>query len=95
MQIEEELSRVLPQKEMMLTIGTFDGVHIGHKYLIAQLRAHAKSKNLLSGVITFKHNPKIVVNPQLRIMPLTSIHPQGRPVKTGRGGLCDTVVLYP
>ena len=73
MQIEEELSQVIPQGETLLTIGTFDGVHIGHKYLIAQLRAYAKSQNLDSGVITFKQNPKIVVNPQSRIMPLTSI----------------------
>jgi riboflavin kinase/FMN adenylyltransferase len=73
MQIEEELSQVIPQGETMLTIGAFDGVHIGHKYLIAQLRAHAGSQNLLSGVITFKQNPKAVVNPQSRIMPLTSL----------------------
>jgi riboflavin kinase/FMN adenylyltransferase len=73
MQIEEELSQVLPQKGMMLTIGTFDGVHVGHKYLIAQLRAYARIQNLLSGVITFKQNPKMVVNPQSRIMSLTSI----------------------
>ena len=73
MQIEEELSQVIPQGETLLTIGTFDGVHIGHKYLIAQLRAYAKSQNLDSGVITFKQNPKIVTNPQSRIMPLTSI----------------------
>jgi riboflavin kinase/FMN adenylyltransferase len=73
MQVEEELSQVLPQKGMMLTIGTFDGVHIGHKYLIAQLRAYARIQNLLSGVITFKQNPRMVVNPQLNVMSLTSI----------------------
>ncbi len=73
MQIEEDLSQYIPQKEMLITIGTFDGVHIGHKYLIAQLKAHARNQNLLSGVITFKQNPKSVVNPQIRIMSLTSI----------------------
>jgi riboflavin kinase/FMN adenylyltransferase len=73
MQIEEELSQVLPQGETLLTIGAFDGVHIGHKYLIAQLKAYAKSQNLLSGVITFKQNPKMIVNPQSRIMSLTSL----------------------
>jgi riboflavin kinase/FMN adenylyltransferase len=73
MQIEEELSQVLPRGGTLLTIGAFDGVHIGHKYLIAQLKAYAQRQNLLSGVITFRQNPKAVVNPQSGIMPLTGL----------------------
>jgi riboflavin kinase/FMN adenylyltransferase len=73
MQIEEELSQVLPQRETLLTIGTFDGVHIGHKYLIAQLKAHAKSQNLLSGVITFRQHPRKVLSSQADLAILTSL----------------------
>ncbi len=73
MQIEEELSQVLPQKETLLTIGTFDGVHIGHKYLIAQLRAHAGSQNLQSVVITFRQPPRTVLSSHANLTILTAI----------------------
>jgi riboflavin kinase/FMN adenylyltransferase len=73
MQIEEELSQVIPQRETLLTIGTFDGVHIGHRYLIAQLRAYAKSQNLQSGVITFRQPPRTVISTQAKLTILTAI----------------------
>ncbi len=57
MQVEEELARLSPKKEMLLTIGVFDGVHLGHKHLITQLMKHARRENLLSGVITFRQHP--------------------------------------
>ena len=38
MSVEEELGKFSPQKEMLLTIGVFDGVHLGHKHLISKLK---------------------------------------------------------
>ena len=73
MSIEEELARVAPDKDMLLTIGVFDGVHLGHQYLISQLVAQARQQNLLSGVITFRHHPQEVLHPQTKLPFLTDL----------------------
>jgi riboflavin kinase/FMN adenylyltransferase len=73
MQVEEELAQVFPQKDMLITIGVFDGVHIGHKYLISQLKAYAKQQDLLSGVVTFRQHPQKVLSPQIELTLLSSL----------------------
>jgi riboflavin kinase/FMN adenylyltransferase len=64
--IEEELARFSPEKETVLTVGVFDGVHLGHKYLISQLLTQARQRGLLSGVITFKQHPRELLSPHSR-----------------------------
>ncbi|MBN2240268.1 MAG: bifunctional riboflavin kinase/FAD synthetase [Dehalococcoidales bacterium] len=61
--IEEELAAISPDKGTLLTIGVFDGVHIGHKHLISQLRSLAETENLASGVVTFRQHPLEVLAP--------------------------------
>ncbi|MBI4296568.1 MAG: bifunctional riboflavin kinase/FAD synthetase [Chloroflexi bacterium] len=61
MLVEEELAQISPAKDTLLTIGVFDGVHLGHKYLIAQLVQRARHLDLLSGVITFRQHPQQVL----------------------------------
>ncbi len=73
MQVEEELAWLSPKKDMLLTIGVFDGVHLGHKYLISQLKEHARRQNLLSGVVTFRHHPQEVLSPQTKLPFLTDL----------------------
>ncbi len=67
MQIEEELTRVKPEKETLLTIGVFDGVHLGHQRLLTHLRNKARRKNWLSGVVTFKSHPRAVLSAENKI----------------------------
>ena len=43
------------------TIGFFDGVHSGHRYLIEQLKEAAAQQQLKSAVITFENHPKEVL----------------------------------
>ncbi len=73
MQIEEELAELSPEKDMLLAIGVFDGVHLGHQYLISQLTEHTRRQNLLSGVVTFRQHPREVLSPQTELPYLTSL----------------------
>jgi riboflavin kinase/FMN adenylyltransferase len=56
--VEEELARFSSTKDTILSIGVFDGFHLGHQRLIAELLHQAQKRNMLSGVVTFRHNPE-------------------------------------
>ena len=73
MPVEEELAEVSPERGMLLTIGVFDGVHLGHKYLISQLTERARQQNLLSGVVTFRQHPREVLSPRSKLPFLTNL----------------------
>ncbi|MGA2159127.1 MAG: bifunctional riboflavin kinase/FAD synthetase [Dehalococcoidia bacterium] len=61
MNIEDELSAFTPAQPTLLTIGVFDGVHLGHKFLLDHLVARAREKGCLAGVVTFKTHPEKVL----------------------------------
>jgi len=46
-----------------VTIGAYDGVHIGHRQVIEQVRRRAAGAGLRSVVVTFDKNPAAVINP--------------------------------
>jgi len=60
--MEKELAGLSPDKDMLLTIGVFDGVHLGHKYLISRLKELALKEGLASGVVTFRQHPEEVMS---------------------------------
>ena len=49
------------EKPVVATIGFFDGVHLGHQFLINRLAEMAKQENLESMVITFDCHPRQVL----------------------------------
>ena len=67
MQIEKELAKVIPQKDTLLTVGVFDGVHLGHQHLLTHLRNEAQKRGWLSGVVTFKSHPQTVLSPKSKL----------------------------
>lgn len=54
------------------TVGFFDGVHIGHRHLINQLKSIAFEQNLLSVVITFAVHPRQILQPEFQPELLTT-----------------------
>jgi riboflavin kinase/FMN adenylyltransferase len=68
MEIEQELANIGPQGETLLTIGVFDGVHAGHRYLLETLQQQAAEKNLLSGVVTFNPHPQSILHPHNQLL---------------------------
>jgi riboflavin kinase/FMN adenylyltransferase len=61
MQLIEDLSQLAPEGGVVLTMGVFDGVHLGHRHLIGQVVNRARQIGCLSGVITFHPHPAAVV----------------------------------
>jgi riboflavin kinase/FMN adenylyltransferase len=53
----------------VVTVGTYDGVHLGHRALIAETRRRARELGLESVVVTFDRHPATVVRPD-RVPPL-------------------------
>jgi len=46
-------SSVAPGRDIVLTIGVFDGVHLGHCHLAPRMMRRAPELNCLSGIIPF------------------------------------------
>lgn len=53
------------------TIGYFDGVHQGHKYLISKLFEEAKARNQKTMIITFANHPRLLFDPNCGLKQLT------------------------
>lgn len=53
-----------PDAGSVVTIGAYDGVHLGHQAVIAEVRARAAAGGLESAVVTFDRHPASVVRPE-------------------------------
>ncbi len=54
------------------TIGFFDGVHSGHRFLIEQVKREAAAHGLQSAIITFASHPRRIVQPDFKMEMLTT-----------------------
>ena len=64
-------------KPAVITIGTFDGVHIGHKKIIKRLVKDAKKENLESVILTFFPHPRMVLQKDANIKLINTIEERG------------------
>ncbi|MCS7265805.1 MAG: bifunctional riboflavin kinase/FAD synthetase [Armatimonadetes bacterium] len=62
MQVYFDLDSVT-RHERAITIGVFDGVHLGHRTLLNLMLSEARSRNLAATVFTFSNHPQSVLNP--------------------------------
>lgn len=61
MQVFRDIDDFQYDKKSAITVGTFDGVHLGHRKIIEKLNSIKDSKELRSIIITFEPHPQIVL----------------------------------
>ena len=72
MRIDQELAALRVERDSMLTVGVFDGVHRGHRLLIAQLVEQARRTGRAAGVVTFRNHPAAVLRADFQPQYLTT-----------------------
>ena len=82
----------VPTGSFAATIGFFDGVHNGHRYVIEQLRAAADARGLLTMVVTFDRQPRQVVQPDWQPQLLTTL--EEKQLLLSQTGIDVLVVLH-
>ena len=61
MQILRGLEQISHSSSCVATIGTFDGVHLGHKKIIERLKKVASDRGLCTTLVTFYPHPRLIV----------------------------------
>ena len=74
MQVFENILEYKPSRESIVTIGTFDGVHIGHRKIITDMVAKGKKENLLPILLTFFPHPRMVLQKDSNIKMIDTIN---------------------
>ena len=63
MKIHKDLNSIEKIRNPILTVGTFDGVHVGHQSIIERIKDIAKEKDGESVLLTFHPHPRMVLFP--------------------------------
>lgn len=92
MKIFHSIETFRTQQKTIVTIGTFDGVHIGHQKIIEKLLDNAKNSNYKSVILTFFPHPRMVLQEQSEIKLLNSINERAELLE--QTGL-DNLIIHP
>ena len=92
MKIYNSLYDFKTTKKTIVTLGTFDGVHIGHQKIVEKLIQNAKEHNCESLILTFFPHPRMVLHEGSDIKLLNTI--DERSVLLDKLGL-DNLIIHP
>ena len=82
MQILSNLFEIKLSESTIATIGTFDGIHIGHQKILNSLLRFSKENGLKSVVITFDPHPRKIINKKNSIKLISTIEEKKEKLKT-------------
>ncbi len=91
MPMTAEYTETNPQQPLFAALGVFDGVHRGHRAVIARVESEAAARGLSSTVITFRSHPQQVLRPQVPFRMLTS--PEERETLLRQTGIDRVIFL--
>ena len=74
MKIFESIDSFTSTKKTVVTIGSFDGVHLGHQKIIASLKAESQKLDAESLILSFLNHPRSVLNNNSDLKLLTTNH---------------------
>jgi len=90
-QVEQELGAFQANCDSLVTIGVFDGVHQGHKHLIAKLKELAAKQSLCTVALTFHTHPQEILKPNSQPPFLTDASEKAELLKNE--GVTSAIVL--
>ncbi len=73
MKIYQSLNEFKPSKKTIVTLGTFDGVHLGHTAILDKICTIAKQENLESVLLTFFPHPRLIISNDSEIKMLNTM----------------------
>lgn len=62
--LRDFVDRLDPAINTAVTIGVFDGVHLGHQHVLSELRRESQARGVASAVATFDTHPALVLRPE-------------------------------
>lgn len=72
MKVHKDLANLPSFNKAVVTIGTFDGVHLGHAQIIKQLKEEAKNIGGETVIITFHPHPRSIVGDTVSVKLITT-----------------------
>ncbi|MFN3137995.1 MAG: bifunctional riboflavin kinase/FAD synthetase [Allomuricauda sp.] len=78
--------------QTVVTIGTFDGVHLGHRKILERITNNAKNTGLKSTVLTFFPHPRMVLQKDVDIKLLNTLE-EKKQILEGLG--LDYLIIHP
>lgn len=92
MKVYRNINKFSSENKTIATLGTFDGVHLGHRKIVDKLVNEAKLKSLESVVLTFFPHPRMIVQPESEIKLINTLSEKERRME--RLGL-DNFIIHP